>query len=251
MARSAHERPDYGVDAPGAIRNLFLFGGLCLLLLLVVPQRLHLAPHVDVLPRAALGWTGGTLVAEGLLFLLYVKVGKFRHRDFMLGMHRWRGDERVLDVGCGRGLLLAGAAKRMEALAGSGRATGIDVWSNVDMGENSESATHHNLELEGISERCSLVSGPVQTMNFADASFDLVVSNLCLHNIYDERLRRAAVQQIARVLKPGGVALISDYKRTREYATIFRECGLKVELRWGSWLTTFPPLRVVLATKPG
>ena len=39
---------------------------------------------------------------------------------------RWHltGDEKVLDVGCGRGLLLIGAAKRLK----SGKATGIDVW---------------------------------------------------------------------------------------------------------------------------
>ena len=40
------ERPDYGVDAPGVIRNLFLVGGACLLLLLVVPKRVHLAANV-------------------------------------------------------------------------------------------------------------------------------------------------------------------------------------------------------------
>ena len=75
-------------------------------------------------------WTGSALVIEGFLFLIYVKYGKFRHRDFMLGMYAWRGDEQVLDVGCGRGLLLAGAARRLT----SGHATGIDIWSNVDMG---------------------------------------------------------------------------------------------------------------------
>ena len=167
----------------------------------------------------------------------------------MLGLHRWRGDEQVLDVGCGRGLLLAAAAKRLEALHGSGRATGVDVWSNVDMGGNSEAATRHNLELEGISARCALLSEPAQTMDFPDASFDLIVSNLCLHNIYDKPSRMAALRQIARVLKPGGEALISDYKRTAEYAAEFRKHGLVVEMRWGSWVTTFPPLRVVVARK--
>ena len=244
------ERPNYGVDAPGVIRNLFLIGGACLLLLLVVPRRVHLAANLVLLPHYSLAWTGGILIFEGLLFLLYVKVGKFRHRDFMLGLHPWRGDEQVLDVGCGRGLLLAGAAKRIEALAGRGRATGIDVWSNVDMGGNSEEATWHNLALEGISERCSLVSVPAQTMNFPDASFDLVLSNLCLHNIYDRPSRVAALGEIVRVLKPGGEALISDYKHTAEYAGEFQKSGLEVEMRWGSWVTTFPPLRVVVARKP-
>ena len=250
MAKRGAERPDYGVDAPAAMRNLFLIGGACLLLLFVVPRRLHVTPTLEILSRSMLAWTGTILTIEGLLFLLYVKAGKFRHRDFMLGMHAWRGDEQVLDVGCGRGLLLAGAARRMQALKGGGQAVGIDVWSNVDMGGNSEAATRHNLELDGVSDRCSLVSEPAQSMNFADASFDLIVSNLCLHNIYDKVARTAALGQIVRVLKPGGEALISDYKRTGEYAEEFRRNGLEVERRWGSWLTTFPPLRVVIARKP-
>jgi hypothetical protein len=51
-------------------------------------------------------------------------------------------------------------------------------------------------------------------------------------------------------LKPGGLALISDYKRTGEYATVFADRGLRVEKRWGSFATTFPPLRVIMARKP-
>jgi len=192
--------------------------------------------------------TGTLLVIEGLLFLIYVKVGKFHHRDRMLSLYRWRGDEHVLDVGCGRGLLLAGAAKR---LGGSGTATGIDIWSNVDMGGNSEAATRHNLELEGISDRCTLLGVGAQEMPFADGTFDVIVSNLCLHNIYDRQIRRRALQQIVRVLKPGGVAIISDYKLTGEYAELFRQAGLIVERRWGNPLYTFPPLRIVVARKAG
>jgi arsenite methyltransferase len=168
----------------------------------------------------------------------------------MLGLHTWRGGENVLDVGCGRGLLLAGAAKRLAALQGSGRLTGIDVWSNVDMGGNSAAATQHNLDLEGVSSRCTLISKPAQEMPFADASFDVIVSNLCLHNIYDATTRRQALHQIVRVLKPGGIALISDYKRTSEYAKEFAYAGLAVEKKRGSFLTTFPPLTVVVARKP-
>jgi SAM-dependent methyltransferase len=230
------------------MRNLFLFGTLCLLLGIFAPSPLHLGP-VSLVSRSFY-WPAGFLIGEGFLFLLYVKVGKFRHRDFMLRLHSWRGDENVLDVGCGRGLLLAGAAKRIAALSGNGHATGIDVWSNVDMGGNSAAATQRNLDIEGVCSICTLISQPAQEMSFPDATFDIIVSNLCLHNIYDATTRRQALQQIVRVLKPGGVALISDYKRTGEYADEFRKAGLLVETKRGSLVTTFPPLTVVIARKP-
>jgi arsenite methyltransferase len=227
-AASPVTKPDYGVDAPAVMRNLFLFGALCLLIASLASPVLRLGP----------------------LSLLSVKFGKFRHRDFMLRLHSWRGDENVLDVGCGRGLLLAGAAKRIASLQGTGHVTGIDVWSNVDMGGNSAAATQRNLDLEGVSSRCTLISQPVQDMSFPDAAFDVILSNLCIHNIYDAPTRREALTQIVRVLKPGGIALISDYRRTGEYADAFRQSGLIVEKRYGSFLTTFPPLTVVIARKP-
>lgn len=239
-------KADYGVDAPGVLRNLFLFGGLCLALGLVGPSGFHLGPLQFTGLRSALLITGGFLVVEGLLYLIYVKVGKLRHRDFMLSLHPWRGDEQVLDVGCGRGLLLAGAAKCLT----TGHATGIDIWSNEDMADNAESATLRNLSIEGVADRCTLVSQPAQDMAFPDASFDVVLSNLCLHNIYDSATRQRAAQQIVRVLKPGGQALISDYRRTGEYARHLRKAGLDVSKRWGNAWATFPPLPVVIARKP-
>jgi arsenite methyltransferase len=250
MAPSVLKKLDYGVDAPNVMRNMFLFGALCLLLVFATPRVWHFGPANLVLHQP-LAWTGGFLLLEGFLFLLYVKFGKFRHRDFILSLHPWRGDEQVLDVGCGRGLLLAGAAKRLAALGNQGHVTGIDIWSNVDMGGNSEAATLHNLQLEGMTSRCTLVSAGAQEMPFADASFDVIVSNLCLHNIYDRPTRLQAIQQIARVLKPGGIALLSDYKLTGEYAAELRKLGFNVDRRWGNWLTTFPPLRIVIARKPG
>ena len=239
---SKHPTPNYGIDAPAVLRNLFLFGGLCLILGFI--------PHPHIGPvyfsHQMFFWTAGFLLGEGCLYLLYVKVGKLRHRDFILSLHTWSGDEQVLDVGCGRGLLLIGAAKRLT----TGQATGIDLWSNVDMGANSPEATQRNIEIEGVSDRCSLVSVAAQQMTFPDGYFDVIVSNLCIHNIYDRPTRLKALHQIARVLKPGGIALLSDYKLTREYAAELTKLGLQVTRRRGSILSTFPPLAIVIARKP-
>jgi arsenite methyltransferase len=246
MLRAMQTKPDYGIDAPSVFRNLWIGAILCLALAPFLPPLVHIGKSFSMDVRTLLLVTGTICLAEALLFTLYVKYGKFKHRDFMLSMHTWRGDEQVLDVGCGRGLLLAGAAKRLT----SGHASGIDVWSNVDMGGNSPAATERNLVLEGVADRCTLVSVPAQDMTFADGSFDVIVSNLCLHNIYDSTQRTDALKQLARVLKPGGIAIISDYKLTRGYAAYFERADLLVSKKRGSFLTTFPPLTVVIARKP-
>ncbi len=241
-------KPDYGVDAPGAMRTLFLIGIAFLLVAIVAP---HIFPGAAaIVVSDVLYWPAGFLIAEGLLFVLYVRYGKFRQRDLLLGMHTWRGNEQVLDVGCGRGLLLADAAKRIARLNGTGHVTGIDLWSNVDMGGNSAAATQHNLQVEGVEQFCTIVSMPAQEMPFPDASFDVIVSNLCLHNISDRVARRRAVDQIARVLKPGATAILSDFKFTGQYAAQLRDLGFSIQKRRGGIVTAFAWLTVVIARKP-
>jgi SAM-dependent methyltransferase len=78
----------------------------------------------------------------------------------------------------------------------------------------------------------------------------VVLSNLCLHNIEDDDGRAKACREIARVLKPGGLALISDFRATDHYAKAFAEAGFAVDLSRGSILESFPPLRIVAARKP-
>lgn len=247
---NALQKPDYGIDAPKVLRNLLLFGVLGLVLGIFGPRLVQLGP-VRLLPRPMFFGTGSLLLLEGFLYLFYVKIGKLYHRDRMLSLHSWRGDENVLDVGCGRGLLLVGAAKRMAQLSGNGTVTGVDIWSREDMSGNSEQATRRNLELEGVSDRCKLIGVAAQDLPFEDGTFDVVVSNLCLHNIYDRDARKRALRQIARVLKPGGQALISDYKLTKEYADELQRAGLSTKRVWGNPLYTFPPLRIVVARKAG
>jgi SAM-dependent methyltransferase len=237
-------KPQYGIDAPGVIRNLFLIAIVAVILYFVLPSTLRLG-SVSLDLHSSLLWMAPWFALSGVLMLLYARVGKFRHRDRLLALHAWQGSERVLDVGTGRGLLLAGAAKQLT----SGHATGIDIWNKKDLSGNSEQSTLENLRLEGVAERCTLLSVGAQQMSFPDASFDAILSNLCLHNIYNAAERRQACQQIARVLAPGGTAIISDYKLTREYAVTLRECGLTVERQAWNWMTTFPPLTTLVARK--
>lgn len=237
-------RPDYGIDAPTVVRNLLLASAASVLIAVLFPH--PTINHVTFVLNPGLFYTAAGLAAPALLMLHYSKAGKFRHRDRMLARVQWTGSEAVLDVGAGRGLLLIAAAKKLS----TGRAIGIDIWSTVDLSGNSPEAVRKNIALEGVEAKAEVRSEDARRMNFPDASFDVVLSNACLHNIHPGEGRRQACREIARVLKPGGVAVISDFQHMRDDAREFRNGGLTVEMGPLGWLQTFPPLRILVARKP-
>jgi len=239
------EKPNYGVDAPGVIRNLLLAGAAFLAIALIFP-RVTIA-HIEFLLVPGFLWPAGWFFLTGGLMLIYSLVGKFRHRDRILAKVNWTGAEQVLDVGTGRGLLLIGAAKKLT----TGHATGIDIWNAEDLSGNGPEALLKNISLEGVGERTTVKSENARKMSFADGAFDVVVSNLCIHNIYEKPGRMEALHEITRVLKPGGVAVISDYKLMKEYEAELVKCGLEVEMCPKDWTGTFPPLRIMVGRKRG
>ncbi len=210
-------KANYGIDAPTVLRNMSI-GAVA-----GVTGGLVLMHYVGPIGRPFL--STGLGFGVGASFLLWSSlVGKFRTRDALLNAVPWRGDEQVLDVGCGHGLMLIGAAKRL----GTGHATGIDIWQNVDQANNSAAATRRNAEIEGVS--VDVRDGDARAIPFPDATFDVVVSSLALHNIYNAREREQALREIARVLKPGGHAAIVDVRHS--YARFFERNGFTIVRKW-------------------
>jgi len=123
-------------------------------------------------------------------------------------------------------------------------AVGVDLWSGVDLSGNRAEATRENARRAGVADRVEVKDGDAQRLPFGDASFDVVISSLVLHNIPSQEGRRQAVREIARVLKPGGQLAILDLRHTRDYVQVLRQCGLPDarRLRAGPFLTWLFPL---------
>lgn len=177
--------------------------------------------------------------------------GKFIVWADILDELKLRGDERILDMGCGRGAVLLMAAQHLT----TGRAVGVDLWRSVDQSGNSAEATRRNAVAEGVADRVELHDGDMTALPFENNSFDLVLSSLAIHNISGRAGRAKAVSEAVRVLRAGGRLLIADVRSTRAYQAELARLGMNDIVRrragrqfWRSGPAAITPL--VTATKP-
>lgn len=236
---------DYGIDAPRIVRNLGLvgIGGPTLGIVTSRPlARAHRVLAVIVLVYGLMA--GASCLLTAMLMVWTSKVGKLRARDRLLDAIPWSGDEMVLDVGPGRGLLLIGAAKRLR----TGKAIGVEIWRDEDQSGNRPEATWINARAEGVAERIELKDGDVRHLPLGDETCDVVVSSLTLHNIGSKAERAQAVREIARVLKPGGRLALLDFHHTDEYARVLYDAGCRDVQRSGRQFLPVP-VRTVTAIK--
>ncbi|HJZ73028.1 MAG TPA: class I SAM-dependent methyltransferase [Vicinamibacterales bacterium] len=176
--------------------------------------------------------------------------GKFIVWSKLLDSVPLRGDERVLDLGCGRGAVLLMAAERLH----TGRAVGVDLWHRSDQSGNSPKATRRNADAEGVADRVDLYTADITKLPFANDCFDVVLSNVAIHNVKGAQQRDAAIDEALRVLRPNGRLMIADIFRTDRYAKRLRarqvrdleRCALGWRMWWsGPWVRTM----LVTATK--
>lgn len=233
---------NYGIDAPKVITKLIVIGVLIILVSIIFP--IIKIGELIILTSGFI-WAGISLVLVGILMILYSKFGKFRHRNRILNMIEWNGNEKVLDVGTGLGLLMIGAAKKLT----SGKSIGIDIFDPKDLTKNSIEQTKENAELENVVAKVEILKMDILKTNFPDDYFDVIVSNLCLHNIKKSGDRKAACAEIHRIIKPQGKVIISDFIKIREYTKAFRSFGMHVQKEGTYFFDTFPPLTIIKASK--
>jgi arsenite methyltransferase len=162
------------------------------------------------------------LLGMGCLMLYYSKIEKLKDRENLLNLLQWSGDEQVLDVGCGRGLMLVGVAKRLT----SGKAIGVDLWQQQDQSNNNSAGTLENAAIEGVSDRIEVKTADMRQLPFPNNFFDVVVSTWAVHNLEAAADRQKALDEIIRVLKPGGRVILADIVNQAEYAEHFNQQGM-------------------------
>jgi ubiquinone/menaquinone biosynthesis C-methylase UbiE len=135
------------------------------------------------------------------------------HHESVLRSHEWRTAENsaaylldrlepgldLLDVGCGPGTITLDLAARVAP----GAVVGIDRAAEVI-------AQAEALRAERGADRVRFATGDVYALDFEDASFDVVHAHQVLQHLRDPV---AALQELRRVLRPGGTlaARDSDY----------------------------------------
>jgi arsenite methyltransferase len=234
----ARRKGSYGIDAP---------------YLLSIPVLLIIA-HIM---QGVVSGTAWPFVAAGFVMAcvgcgLHTSLrGKFAVWSVVLDGLALRGDEHVLDLGCGRGCVLLGAARHLT----TGRAVGVDLWRKADQSGNAAEATWRNAIADGVAERVELCTADMTALPFEGDSFDLVLSSVAVHNIKGQAGRDRAIREAVRVLRPGGRLLIADIFATGHYRTRLAQLGMtniaQRGLGWRMWWSgPWLPTHLVTATKP-
>ncbi|NLD90454.1 MAG: class I SAM-dependent methyltransferase [Lentisphaerae bacterium] len=107
---------------------------------------------------------------------------------------------RVLDIGTGPARLLL----KIRALAPAMHLTGVDVSPEM------VARAREILAAAGVGEQIELVTANASHLPFPDGAFDAVISSGSLHHW---KAPVASLNEIYRVLKPGGQALLYDLVR--------------------------------------
>ena len=160
----------------------------------------------------------------------------------------------VLDVGCGRGLVLLKLAQRKKTLRLTGSAYGIDIFNSADQTGNSPTATYANAACLSLLDHVILhTANFTLDFPFRDDVFNVITASLALHNV-SSASRESAIDEVIRVCAPGGEVIILDLMGyVSGYREIFLQHGwtdVSLELGGAKVMFGLWPCQLLKARKP-
>lgn len=117
-------------------------------------------------------------------------------RDMILEQAAAQPSDRVLDVGAGTGLLTLPLCAQAD-----------DVWA-IDIASSMCDYLRTKADSASL-DNLTVATASADSLPIVDESFDLVVSNYCLHHLDDEG-KQVALAEAYRVLRPGGRLVFGD-----------------------------------------
>lgn len=232
------QRPNYGLDAPPVVYGYTVFGLVGVVLIIV--GALAFAP--------LLGWgIWAAVLGIGITAPMTYssRLGKIRMRDRLLAELALRGTEDVL-------VLLwqwLDARWRSPAIA-KRHSNGCGPFPPPRPVQVQPRTMHDNARILGVGDRVTVVDGDITALPFADATFDLVLACLAVRNLHPTPRPDKAINESARVLRPGGRLVIVDIAGTKSYAAAASAAGLQDVRRSAVVHGVFAPARMVMAMRP-
>jgi ubiquinone/menaquinone biosynthesis C-methylase UbiE len=203
------EKPNYGYTAMKYFVYMGVIGviGLCTALVgTFLDPPLGMLLMIVGIPIAFVGlWIAASYV------VLYKSLFKGKPQEKVwkkiTGLSDLQGSEKILDVGCGMGRASIRFAKQLT----TGRVIGIDLFGGVS-GTSPEPA-RRNAKIEGVADKVEFKHGNILNTRFKNNTFDIVNAGSVLHEIHSQENQQKAMQEIYRVLKPGGKFVMLEILR--------------------------------------
>src|SRR5215467_14384753 len=180
LSKSRRGKKGYGIDEHRTIIELSIAGVLSVAIGFLISFYTSVTQPSTARLGLLVGPSVGFLIIVVAVALYWSsRLGKVREMDKMIDNIPWGGEEVVLDLGCGRGLGMVLAAKKLN----TGMAIGVDTWRSSHLSGNNPASIWTNASIAGVDSKVTPVRGLSLTLPFANKSIDVVVSGVAIHRL--------------------------------------------------------------------